>query len=545
MDINKYIQARKAENEAIEAKAKKSFWQRLKDVVKFDVKNTEEVLSGKKSLLQAIKDRNKQMHNDMIIHNKAYREGYSAVQGIKDALKDKVDEKVASSEVLSWLKENIKDGIKETSENNEKGHRFHKYDMSQAVKTGFNGKEVYMGARKESLWERFKNVVTGKKSAYAAVRDNVKDIRTVDSNVRGAVKGIAKTLRELRVAKPGKSAGLAMQNQQKEQSHTQARIVSICGATEEMPAEKPQERQVQVNSDLYHALESYAYISAIEEMSGISGFSYKSADKNRSLDVLKQASPTDLQQAVGQFKANTQKNPAGNADFSSKVSDAAEKLPEQLEKDKQYGLAINRTMSPAAQSLQDVFDNVRHYKDANAYDSSESGQAIYAHKNKDFISDMQKIVDIYKANPNDGAVCGLLRDNLSLLTQAAVSASSHQEVDKMSEFMFQLGKELQTNSSISSENKAKVYEGLANMTNYEGENGRHYNAFTNSSMYKNSLYELMEKTDSKDKDMFYSKLTDKKLFEYSINYEKAPERIQPQKQMSVSLMKGLKREVYN
>lgn len=511
MDFNKYIQARKAENEKeAAAKEKLSFWQRLKNIIKFDIKNSKEVLSGQKSLLQAAKDRNAETHKEMM-NNKAYRNAVSTMQGIKDA----VQEKVASNEVLTRLKENVKEGIRDTAMSNE---LYHKYEVTES---GIHEKASY--------WQRLKNVFTGKKSLYKEIRDNVNVVRKADTIAYGTYSGVRKTLHELRVSKPGQYAGVTSDKTEKENS-TRAKIVAMRNIT----------NGVQVHGDVYHALETYTKISALEELQGLSsdsGISFNGMDKSASMDVLKKASPQELQQALSSFKSNTDKNSLGNANLSTKMAEVADKLPEQVEQQKKNGLASNRTLSPVAQNLQSVFDNIKLYKEANVYDSSETGQKIYEHKNKDFIPDMQKIVDIYKSNPNDPDVCDLLKDNLSLLPQAAVSSASHQEVDKMSALMFELGKELQGNSAISVENKAKVYEGLANMTNYEGENGRHYNPFTNSSMQKNSLSELMENASQQDKDMFYGKLTDKKMFEYNIHYEK---QSSSQKQVNVAFMKALK-----
>ena len=514
MDFNKYIQARKAENEKqANAAEKLSFWQKLKKMAKFDIKNTKDVIAGQKSLLQAVKDRSAETHKDMM-SNATYRDAVSTAQGIKDAVKAKVDQKIASNDVLTRLKENIKEGIKDTAISNE---LHHKYEVTE---TGVREKASY--------WQRLKNIFTGKKSLYSEVRDNVKGVRKADTIAYGTYSGVRKTLNELRVSKPGQYTGVSSAGVEKENS-THARIVAMQNTAKE----------VQIHGDVYHALETYAKISAIEELQGLpsdSGIAFNGMDKSASMDVLKKASPRELQQALSSFKSGTDKGLPGNAGLNAKMTDVADKLPEWLaEQRKSNGLAA-KTLSPEAQSLQAVFDNISQYKEANVYDSSEKGQSIYNHKEKDFMSDMQKIVDIYRSNPNDSDVCDLLKDNLSLLSQAAVSAASHQEVDKMSALMFELGQELQGNDALSVENKAKVYEGLANMTNYEGENGRHYNPFTKSSQFKDSLAELMEKANPQDKEMFYGKLTDKKLFEYNINYEKQ----QPQMQTDAAIMKRLK-----
>lgn len=92
-------------------------------------------------------------------------------------------------------------------------------------------------------------------------------------------------------------------------------------------------RQVQTSGDIYHALETYARIAAIKELTGVSGLSYNGMNESQSLDVLKQASPKDLQQAISDFKSSTEKNPIGNAGFNSRIVDVAQKIPEQLEKE--------------------------------------------------------------------------------------------------------------------------------------------------------------------------------------------------------------------
>lgn len=441
--------------------------------------------------------------------------------GKKIENKEKIDEKVAQGNVLNISKENIKKEIENPVLNN-KLHNNQNKSKTEVHET-------------KSYWQKLKNVFTGKKSSDKGTQGNVKTERKTDAKVHGANSDIGRTLHKLRVAKPGQYSAAPSNGVEKENAN-QAKIVAMQNVSKE----------VQVHSDVYNAMETYAKITAIEELHGLSpdsGISFHGMDKSASMDVLKKASPQELQQALSSFKSNTDKNPIGNIDLSAKIVEIADKIPEQLSEQKESnGLSAKAPLSPVAQSLQDVFDNINKYKDANVYDSSETGQNIYSHKEKDFMSDMQKIVDIYKSNPNDSGVCDILKDNLSLLSQTAVSAASHQEVDQMSALMFEFGKELLGNSGISAENKAKVYEGLANMTNYEGENGRHYNPFTKSSQYKDSFAELMENANSCDKEMFYGKLTDKKLFEYNINYEKP----QPQKQADIAFMKAFKTiESYN
>lgn len=110
----------------------------------------------------------------------------------------------------------------------------------------------------------------------------------------------------------------------------------------------PQDKEVQTHSDLYNALETYARVRAVRELSGLpmaSGISYNGMDEQTSLDVLKHASPADLKQAIGAFKANVEKNPMPNADFSNKISEVVDKLPEQLAPESKVQKKENNEMS--------------------------------------------------------------------------------------------------------------------------------------------------------------------------------------------------------
>ncbi len=353
MNINKYIKERQQENDfrathdvssAVSVKAKgkkaylgarlkqkKSYWQRLKEITLFDLKNARDVLTGKKSLLQAIKDRNKVAHQDLMDNNKIYRDAVSTMQGIKDAMKADVDKKIASNAVLTRLKDNVKAGIADTAQSNE---LHHKYEVSEP---GIQPKS--------SFWNRIKNVLAGKKSVYAEVRDNVKDVRRADTVIYGTYSGIRKTLHELRVAKPKQFSEKGQQGAENENlAAKRAHILALRNGTtpeklssngERLSFDQTQKPQVQTRSDVYTALEVVARISALENASGLanSGISYNGMDKSAGLAIIQQASPEEIRQAASQIKADAMQKPLGNVDFNSQTIRQVDKLQQQYAPD--------------------------------------------------------------------------------------------------------------------------------------------------------------------------------------------------------------------
>ena len=222
------------------APKEESVFQKFKGLVEFSVKNLRDVFRGKKSLLQAIEDRN----NYLIERNKGFQSILALNDTVKNVVKDRITEKmdkVLSEEISARLRKNIHESIQATSKNNEMNH---KYDMSGALKGYVNGREAYIGIRKKpSYWQSLKNVLTGKKTAYSAVRDNVRAVRKADTNIRGTVKGIAKTLRELRVNDSESLAGLSADK--KEILARIAEMKSSSAVLENVPQLSIEEKQVE------------------------------------------------------------------------------------------------------------------------------------------------------------------------------------------------------------------------------------------------------------------------------------------------------------
>ena len=164
---------------------------------------------------------------------------------------------------------------------------------------------------KQSIWNKLKTKFNN------VFKKNKKESKKESMHSGDKTKNLkmAELINSKRMSKAGNSVEKLGENNQKAKSSVLL---------------QSQARQVQIYSDVYHVLETYARVSAMEEISGISGFSYNGMDKSKSLDVLKKANPEELKNAVGEFKANSEKNPVGNVDFSARVVSVAEKLPEQL-----------------------------------------------------------------------------------------------------------------------------------------------------------------------------------------------------------------------
>ena len=154
----------------------------------------------------------------------------------------------------------------------------------------------------------------------------------------------------------------------------------------------------------------------------------------------------------------------------------------------------DKDLSPEAQELQAVFNNMKTYQGGSDISYSENFEKL----DKFFTSDMQKIVEIYGKSPNNDDVCGVLRENLHLVSGATLSGASHQQVDAMGDFMHAMGKIAKETPEMSDANKAKVFSGLAEM-----QETATYNPFGNSGRPVPSLKGLLEDKDSYMEKIYY------------------------------------------
>lgn len=156
----------------------------------------------------------------------------------------------------------------------------------------------------------------------------------------------------------------------------------------------------------------------------------------------------------------------------------------------------DKDLSPEAQELQAVFNNLKTYQGSRdiSYDSTQCEKM-----NKFFLSDMNKIVEIYQQNFNNSDVCTLLSKNLHLVSGVALSGASHEQVNAMGDFAYKMGKIAKESPDVSDDNKAKVFVGLADM-----QETSNYNIFGNSSRPNApSLAGLLEESNSYMEKIYY------------------------------------------
>lgn len=123
------------------------------------------------------------------------------------------------------------------------------------------------------------------------------------------------------------------------------------------------------------------------------------------------------------------------------------------------GLAKQKDLSSPALELLQVFENMQKYQGDSEQRFDEE---LEKKRQQHFFPDLDKIVDIYQKNINDGDVCSVLQDNLHLVSGVLRASPSHQEHDKVSDFMYQIGNSVLDNP-VSVDNRIKIFSGLGKM----------------------------------------------------------------------------------
>ena len=243
---------------------------------------------------------------------------------LKEKVADSEDYKKSINEVLKniSLNDKVKQDVRENASQNtfdvEQKQSEQKEKTESNEKTNDNKKD-----EKQTFWDKVKTKFNDvfKKNKQESKKESK------SSGDKAKNSRMAELINSKRMSKAGNSNGKSEGDNQRKSPALQ----------------QLQDRQVQVHGDVYHALETYARIAAVEEMSGISGLSYNGMDKSKSLDVLRKANPEELKKAVGEFKASSEKNPVGNVDFSARVVSVAEKLPEQLATERKGRINVARS----------------------------------------------------------------------------------------------------------------------------------------------------------------------------------------------------------
>lgn len=243
--------------------------------IKWEYEQLRDLVAGKQTFKQYIQN---------------YAEAYKKFFMQSEAIRSFVEQAGAAREVMAKEYERAKQDFWKNMEKNypdiRKDYRRHlkdnemnhRYDMSAAVRVDGVG---YVGVReKPSFWKRVKNILSGKKSPYAAVRDNSKVVRKVDALIKATLDTTAR----------------------------KEKIEALRGRIDALRAsggaQKPE--QTQVRSNVYEAVKSYCIIGAMSA-NGISGVSVNGMDINQCTEIIRNTSPKDLQEAISTFKADSQK----------------------------------------------------------------------------------------------------------------------------------------------------------------------------------------------------------------------------------------------
>lgn len=247
--------------------------------IKWEYEQLRDLVTGKQTFMQYVQN---------------YAEAYKKFFMQSEAIRSFVEQAGAAKEVMAkayeratqdfWknMEKNYPDIRKDYRRHLKDNEMSHKYDMSAAVRVDGVG---YVGVReKPSFWKRVKNILSGKKSPYAAVRDNSKVVRKVDALIKATLDTTA-----------GKGHSREDLNALRKQ---------IAAMRTSTGAQKPE--QTQVRSNVYEAVKSYCIIGAMSA-NGISGVSVNGMDINQCTDIIRNTSPKDLQEAISTFKADSQK----------------------------------------------------------------------------------------------------------------------------------------------------------------------------------------------------------------------------------------------
>lgn len=179
----------------------------------------------------------------------------------------------------------------------------HKYDMSAAASVDINGHKGYIGVReKPSFWKRLQNVLSGKKSPYDAVRDNSRVVRKADAFFKAALDSSVKG------------------HSREDLNALRKQIAAMRTSTGAQKSE-----QMQIHSNVYEAVKAYCIIEA-NSANGFGGVSVNGMDINQCTDIIRNASPKDLQSAISSFKADSVKSTNMNSDTNKSIFAGIESL---------------------------------------------------------------------------------------------------------------------------------------------------------------------------------------------------------------------------
>ena len=278
----------------------KEYVQSRMDGIKWEYEQLLDLANGKQTFGQYLQNY-ANAYKSFLMQSETVRDLVEKSKDAKDAIKKEYEK--AKQDFWKNMEKsypNIRDDYQRYLQENEMKH---KYDMSSAMIVDMNGKQSYIGVReKPSFWKRVQNVLSGKKSPYAAVRDNSKVVRKADALIRAAVDNSGK------------------RHSQEDLNTLREKIAAMRAST---GSQQPE--QMQVHNNVYEAVKAYCIIGA-NSANGICGVSVNGMDINQCTDIIRNASPKDLQSAISSFKADSVKSSNMNSDINKSFLAGVENL---------------------------------------------------------------------------------------------------------------------------------------------------------------------------------------------------------------------------
>lgn len=287
------------------------------DGIKWEYEQMRDLATGKQSFKQYLQNYT-DAYKNFLMQSETVRNIVEQSQEAKDKMKKEWEK--AKQDFWKDMEKNYPNIKEDYAHHLRDNEMKHKYDMSAAVSVDINGRKGYIGAReKPSFWKRVQNVLSGKKSPYAAVRDNSRVVRKADALFKATLD----------------NAGKGHSREDINALRKQISAMRTSSGTQ-----KPE--QMQVHNNVYEAVKTYCVIGAMSA-NGVGGVSINGMDINQCTEIIRNASPKDLQEAISSFKSDSQKPSNMNADFNKAIIAGVDNLeqrysPERSEPNKYASL---------------------------------------------------------------------------------------------------------------------------------------------------------------------------------------------------------------
>ncbi len=270
------------------------------DGIKWEFEQLRDLASGKQTFAQYLQNY-ANAYKSFLMQSETFRNIVEQSQEAKDKMKGEWEK--AKQDFWKNMEKNYPDIRDNYHRHLKENEMRHKYDMSAAMSIDINGHKGYIGVReKPSFWKRVQNVLSGKKSPYAAVRDNSRVVRKADALFKATLDNAGK----------GHS-----------REDLNALRKQITAMRTSNGAQKPE--QMQIHNNVYEAVKAYCIIEA-NSANGFGGVSVNGMDIDQCTDIIKNASPKDLQSAISSFKADSVKSSNTNSGINKSILAGVENL---------------------------------------------------------------------------------------------------------------------------------------------------------------------------------------------------------------------------